>query len=383
MCQELFQLLMAKEVYFASQIQAQEVFQLLGAFLGGDNEIAKYRDPLISFEEAMTILDKATGMNNKVEGRAHVLDHLSDRTISVGMRCDEALIAHSALQVQPWAVVETRGSIVAEEYKQQSLMTQINERKRLLLEKFGRLEFLLNSAVILGSRSVDHGMTIFNFDDLHMQSYFVNFGPYVYERPIDHTWKDSAKLTDLALVTPHSIISTSSQILGLSTDHPPYVSSRLVSKVNPNTAALINGFPHTTVQKGDINKVEDNTVYYSPAKIAIRTLRQPFETSDELLEAIHEDVNRGMNVIARVPLDATSAVLTQLSDIEGREYEGVTLLPTGATVVNGVWAVTYASMTSDKLPHYRNLMSKIIEKYSGSLQKLARFTLNYLHSFPH
>lgn len=371
---------MAREIYFAHQIAAHEVSELLEVFWGSGNEIARYTDPLVSLDEAIQVLDEALIHDNKAEGRAHVLSQLSDKTISLGLRLDDALIAHSALHVQPWAEVETRGSIVAEEHKYESLMTQINERKRLLLAKFGNLGFLLSSAVILGSGSVDHGATIFNFDDLRIRSYFVNFGPYVYERPINHRWKDSAKLTDLALITPTSIISTSAQILGLHIDHPPYVSSQMLKQISPVVAAFVENFPHQEVQAEDTDEAGENAAYYSPAKIAIRTLRRPFESSKALLDAIHNDVGGGMNVIIRVPLDGTSAVLTQLNDIGGREYEGLIIIPTGATVVDGVWAVTYASITHERFSHYQRLMSKIIEKYSGPLKDLALFTHNYLQS---
>ena len=253
-------------------------------------------------------------------------------------------------------------------------MSRINDRKRDLLEKFAKLNFILTSYVILGSKSVEHGSVLFNFENLNMASYFTNFGPYIYERPINHLRKDNVLLADMAYTEGDTMYSSSAQVMGIRTDNPPFISASILQMLNSGKKSFIESYPHTPDRKLNKRLSLDNSAYYSPqTKLAVRTIWSPLSDPKSLFDLTQTDVDNGMKVVVRIPLYSTSEPLDQIEQILGKEHNGIIMIPTGVSVIDNIWSLTYASISSLKHPHYKQSLDIIASTYTGSLHKLAEY----------
>lgn len=356
---------MERDTKFASRIQAAEVNSLLGAFWGPDSNLANFHDPLMNYRDCMKVL-KAAITQEENDGYKLAIDQLGGRTISFGMRRKGNLIAHSALIVRPWGEVETGGSIISEAFKEMSLMKEINIRKKEALGYFGKLGFLLTSYVLLGSRSVSHGYEIFNFPELKMNSYYCNFGPYIFSLP-KGSKKYSRRVLDLSVETESSYLCSSAQVLGISNDKPPFIDTGGNLGV---ASKLLSYYPHRVNLNDDKSKHENSTTNISD-KLILYTIYQPTDI-DNLTRDVSGRVLEGKATIIRVPVCFnTFSDIEQLVKLVGNNLNEITVVPTGLTVVDGYWALCFAGLTKEKAPSYLDMLRKVKNTYSGSLYELS------------
>lgn len=367
---------MERELNFAREIHPGEVSSLLETFWGRGNQIASYSGPLIDFDKALRVLEDSMEMGE--EGKKFVLEQFSDRNISIGIRHESDLIAHSSVLVHPWGEVETAGSIIDSRFQNESLMALINERKRQLLEPLAELGFQPTSYTLLGSRSVEYGKVLFSFPKIGMEPYFCNIGPYVFPRKIDPERQESRRIIDLSLQTSEHYISSSAQVIGIRKYDPP----RIVGKVDelPDLFdELISNFPQRNVSLDDNTPDINDDIYQSPAGIDIYTLQSKLLNSKSFFEEISEAALDSRSVILRIPLSNRGYdVLAQIMSLLGTSYRNVSLLPTGITVVNNYWAVCFSTMLTDRVAHYRETLRKLSSSHEGSLKDIAIFSSKYL-----
>lgn len=364
----------------AQQIQPQEVSRLLESFWGTGNPIASVSGEVVNFDSAQIIFRNALALGSIQEQRQYVIDNLDGKKISLGIKVGDELIAHSGLTVKPWGEVECSSSIIAQEYRDQSLMRGLNEGRRALLREFAALDFLLTGYAVLGANSVYYGQHLFDFEDLGMKSYYGNIGPYVYRRPIEVTGQDSTKLSALALRTDTLSISSSAQIIGVRAEKPPKIAKGLITDIAEPMQDFLNSFPCEEESTPAIVSEHKNVTHFSPAKIAIHILKEPYDNESSFLSDLSQDVKAGNNTIVQIPLQKGSEkVVKQITKIIGKASDGVVLIPTGMTVVDGYWSLTFASVIETRLPHYKNLLENILKEYDiDSLKRLVAYSQNIL-----
>ena len=113
---------------FSGNNSASEINTLLSTFWGHDSPVSHYQEQsIVSFEKAFHEANRAH------YNRQDLLTLFGGKTVTMGLRYKNKLIAHSALLIQPWGDVETAGSIIDPEFRGKSLMKIINEKKKELL----------------------------------------------------------------------------------------------------------------------------------------------------------------------------------------------------------------------------------------------------------
>ena len=363
-------------------IQPQEVTKLLETFWGVGNPIASVSGEVRNFDSAQALFRDAESLGSKQDKRQYILDNLDGKKISLGIRDGEDLVAHSGLTVKSWGEVECSSSIVLQEHRDKLLTRGLNEGRKTLLREFASLDFLLTGYVVLGANSVYYGAHLFDFEDLGMGSYFCNIGPYVYNRPIGVTEKDSAKLAALSLHTDTLSISSSAQAIGIRKDEPPKIAQGLAAEMTVPMRDFLSGFPYVEENMSSQTPEIKNVVHYSPAKIAIHVLREPFEDGHSFLSDLSQDIKEGNNTIVQIPLQSgAEKVVKQITDVIGKESAGVVLIPTGMTVIDGYWAMTFASVVKARLPHYKYMLETLLKEYDiDSLKKLVAYSLKIVNS---
>lgn len=369
---------MNKEYSPAFIFDTREITKLKETFWGVENSIAETTEDSSEYYEVLNLLQEAKARMTFAEGKQFILDQLGKKRVSIGYRNEGELVAHTGLIIKPWGEVECGGSVVAEKYRGQSLMRGLNEKRRVLLEEFTSLGFQLTSYLVLGSRSVNYGAQLFDLPEKGLKTNYCNLGPYVYHRPNSVAEFDHSLLKDLSLKTSEGRLFTSTQILGIEHNNPPYLSERLLSQFSEKMKSFIVQFP---MQNEIIENHEqlENDLHHSPAKIAVYVMRKPFSSTETLLNEISSHLDGGNNVIMRIPLTSMSGpALYQMSSVIGKEYMGFTMVPTGLGVVNNLWALTYASMRIDRLEHYKNMMAIVDTNYNSQLGHLAKYSLEAL-----
>lgn len=369
-----------RELSHASDIRAQEVMSLLESFWGKGNEIIAYSDPLITFETALKELRTALEIGGD-RGKALVLQRLTGKPISIGIRYQQHLIAHSALLLQPWEDVETVGSIIDDQYRHRGLMTQINQKKRELLKSFAILGFQLTSYVILGSKSVDYGFHIFDFPKIDLRSWYCNLGPYVYSRPINPSRKESKRLTDYSLKTRDFYISSSAQVIGIKQNEPPIISADIEDVLPPMLSSLLSKYPVNRRRFYNPSPSRINTRHSSPARIDIYTLYAALHDPQSFYQEIATCTLQNRSIILRVPLLPGSAqVLEQVSQLSDNTFQNIALIPSGLSVYEGYWTACFSTIKVDRIPHFMYTLQAIYRDYHDSLRDLSEVSLRYLET---
>lgn len=368
---------MEKGLSRSKEIKGHEVTRLMETFWGKDNPIASTFENAESFDSALDLVETAASMEN---GKNFVLNKLGGKKISVGIQDGDELIAHSGLIIKPSGEVECGGSVVAQKYRDKFLMSALNKNRRNLLKKLALLDFQLTSFLLLGSDSVHYGAHLFDFKDLKMRTYFCNFGPYIYNRPLNVSQADDETISDLSWKTLMTTTSSSTQVIGIQDNNPPRIAEGLLENLNPATREFISNFPTSKTTARTEFDTENNT-HYSPAKIAIKILKKPYSNPENILPEVKQSFVAGNNTIIQIPLRKDSnLVIQQITNAICKDYEGIMLIPTGLTIIDGYWSLTFASIPSDHLSHYKLMMAKVAEKYDGSLRGLGYYSLAAINS---
>lgn len=370
-------IIMKEELRLTGDIRAEEVNRLLASFWGKESSIAHYQDPIIDYSVLLSKIETLLPLPQE-EGRKRILEDFSGQTISLGLRYGENLVAHSALIIQPWGDVETAGSIIDNSHHNMSLMAQINIRKKELIAGLTRLGLQPTSYVILGSKSVDYGYTLFDIPEINLKSWFCNIGPYVYKRSKDPERQESAKITDLSLETDQSIISSSSQVVGIREDSQPIIARNAIRHLPNFWKELLEYFPNSPVLLTKLPKVR-NTVTEDKAEMMIYVIREPIQNFADFLSQSVRTAHADKTVFIKIPLTETSNyIIDQIDPILHTSYDGVLFIPTGLTLVDNCWSITMATILEERLPHYKHLLTKISEAYTDSLQNVADLSSKYI-----
>jgi len=294
-----------RDLKFAGKIVASEVNNLLTSFWGKDNPLAQYSDPLIDFETAKIVLESVSSLSKDL-AKSEVFKSFSGKTISLGLRKNGELVAHSGLILYPTGEVETAGSIIAEQYKGMALMDEINVKKKELIKDFALLGFQPASSVLLGSKSVVHGYSIFDVPEINLTTWFCNIGPYVFARPMDPFKKDDDYLTSLTLKTESYLFSSSSQILGITKEIPPLISQSAIKFLPKFWVDLLKTYPKIESVSGYRTSDGTNSVYNTKANIVLHTIRRPIANIDVFVDEVADSTMRGKTNILKVPLSVHS-----------------------------------------------------------------------------
>lgn len=363
-----------KEGFLVStNIKGQEVREIMETFWGKDNPIASTYEQAESFDSALRIVNRSESFD---DAKAFIISELGGKKISIGIESEGRLAAHSGLIIKPWGEVECGGSIVVPEYRGKHLIGTLNELRRALLKRMALLGFQPTSFLLIGSVSMHYGAELFDFDDIGMKTYFCNFGPYIYNRSTDLAQGDEKKVSEFSWKTAKTIVSSSTQVIGIRSDRPPKIDDGISDGLPLSAKELLDNFPREIVARTEIEG--ENSIRHSPAKISISVLRKPYEDSCSILPEIKKISTTGNNVIIQIPLqEGSNPIIQQIMDVLCKDYKGVMLIPTGLTVINGYWAITFASIPSDHLMHYKSLMEKVT-KISDSLKPLAYYSLKAL-----
>lgn len=366
------------ELEFAGKIRANEVNDLLVSFWGKDNPLAQYSDPLFDFETANSILKSALLLPKDL-AKSKVSEVFSGKTISLGLRKNNKLVAHSGVILYPTGEIETAGSIISEEYKGMALMDEINLKKKDLIKDFALLGFQPASSVLLGSKSVVHGYSIFDMPDIGLATWFCNIGPYVFARPIDPSKTESGYITNLALKTESHIFSSSSQILGITKESPPLISQNTIMSMPKFWVDLLEEYPKKETNLEPNASGFENSIYDTKANIVLHTIRQPIKDIRTFITNVSNSTLSGKTNMLKVPLSASSElVLEQVGNLLRKSDSNIEFIPTGLTVVNGYWSICISSIPNERVEHYTGVMTKVAGMYEGSLKNLAITSYKYL-----
>lgn len=362
---------------FAKKIGADEVNSLLHSFWGKESPLAEYCDPLIDFDYAMEKLNALLKLP-KERQLAKVLECFSNKTISLGIRCGDNLIAHSALIIHSWGQVETAGSIISESFKGYSLMNKINERKKELISRFALLGIQPVSYVLLGSRSVEYGYLVFDIPEIGLTSWFCNIGPYVFSRPLIMSSSKNSLVRELSLETESACFSSSAQIVGLMEKNPPLVFLDSQKYLPHFWKDLLGKYPKKEV--GYSERYEGNDIYGTKANIIVMTIRNEIQDLDLLMKDVVANTLNGKTVTLQIPLTQySSLILEQIIPRLSMPIGGVRFIPTGLAIVDRSWAICISTICDDRIPHYLELMLKTRSIYKGSLKYLAELSYYYLN----
>lgn len=354
-------------------IKGHETTRLMETFWGKGNPIASTFESAESFDFALDLVETATSTK---DGKSFVLSKLAGKKISLGIHDQDELIAHSGLIIKPRGEVECGGSVIVQDHRGKFLMRDLNENRRNLLRKLALLDFQLTSFLLLGSNSVSYGAHLFDFKDLQMRTYFCNFGPYVYDRPFDVSQADDEAISDLSWKTLTTTTSSSTQVIGIRDNNPPQIAKGLLESLTPAAKEFISNLPISSKTAMETETDTENATRYSPAKIVIKILKRPYSNPRDILPEVKQSFMAGNNVIIQVPLQKDSSpIVQQITNIICQDYEGVMLIPTGLTIIDGYWSLTFASIQSNRLSHYKLMMARVVEKYDGSLRLLGNYSL--------
>ncbi len=361
------------ELEYADTISAREINRLLSSFWGRNSPIAQYNDlSIVSYNKAMSITTKHKGLSKK--HKELITSQLSGKTISMGIRYRERLVGHSALIVQPWGEIETAGSIINKKYSHMSIVKRINIRKRIILKKLIKLGFKSTSYVILGSKSVSHGYTIFDFPDINTSSWFCNIAPYVFMRKIDSKREENQKILKLAYHENDMIFSCSAQVIGLNTKNPPYISTCTLKQLPQFWKEIFKYTPYKVTRK--VDKIESNLYLGDKAHIEVHIIRKIIREEAEYLENLINITKMGKTILIKVPLTSGAlGAIDQLCRLSKSSHKNIRIIPIGLSLVGDFWALGFATIEEKKIPHYHHVLSTTSQNEHTSLKKVATLVL--------